>query len=529
MGHRLSRAGRRLLPGIVLPAIVLAAIVLAACASLPAAPPRAASSAFTDTQATALGRLVQPAAAAHPGRSAAHALVGGRDAFAARHALAEAAQRSIDVQYYIWHADVSGAMLGRALWDAAERGVRVRMLLDDANTKDLDPLLAALDAHPNIEVRLFNPFANRGWRVGDLVFDFSRVNRRMHNKSFTADNQASVVGGRNVGDEYLGADTAVAFADLDVLLAGPIVREISDDFDRYWNNEAAWPVASLVPAADEAARAAATRQLREQHGAQAERYLESIRRMGFARQLLADRDAIEWVPARLVSDPPEKVQHPPERKDLHMLPLLTAALGQPERELLLVSPYFVPGAEGTQALLALARRGVRIRILTNSLAATDVGPVYAGYARYRRELLLGGVRLFELAPSSLPPARQRDSARGPGGSGGSSGASLHAKTFCVDRQRIFVGSFNLDPRSARLNTEMGVVLESPRLAAQLGTAFDAEVPAQAYEVRLAPDGAMEWVERTGAGEVVHTSTPGVGPLRMLWIGVLGILPIEWLL
>ena len=523
MGHRLSWAARLLALG----------FALVACASLPTAPPRPRTVAFTDTAETPLGRLVASESAAHPGRSAAHALIAGREAFAARHALAQAAQRSIDVQYYIWHADVSGALLARALWDAAERGVRVRMLLDDINTKGLDPLLATLDAHPNIEVRLFNPFANRGWRMADYLSDFSRVNRRMHNKSFTVDNQASVVGGRNVGDEYLGADTAVAFTDLDVLVAGPVVREISDVFDRYWNSEVAYPAASIVPQLDDAARAGVRRQLQEQHDtAQVERYLESVRRMGPPSQMLAGPGAIEWVPARLVFDPPEKVLNPPERKDLHMLPRLTAALGRPEHELLLVSPYFVPGEEGTQALLALAQRGVRIQILTNSLAATDVGPVYAGYSRYRKDLLRGGVRIFELAPAALPPGVTKDSDRGPGGSGGggSSGASLHAKTFAVDRERIFVGSFNLDPRSARLNTEMGVVLESRRLASALGTAFDREVPRSAYEVRLAPGSdSLEWIERTEAGEVRHTSTPGVGPLRMLWIGMLAILPIEWLL
>ena len=508
------------------------AMVLAACATLPDPVQRQPTHAFTDTAGTTLGRLLAPQAAAHPGRSGAHALVSGSEAFAARHALAKAAQRSIDVQYYIWHADVSGALLARALWDAAERGVRVRMLLDDINTKGLDPLLATLDAHPNIELRLFNPFPNRGWRMGDYVSDFSRVNRRMHNKSFTVDNQASVVGGRNVGDEYMGAETSVAFADLDVAVAGPVVRDISAEFDSYWNSEVAYPAASIVPPLDEAGRAAVQRQLDELRSRdEASGYLESVRRMGVAEKMLASTGTVEWVPARLISDPPEKVMNPPERKDLHMLPRLTEALGQPQRELLLVSPYFVPGEEGTQALLALAQRGVRIRILTNSLAATDVGPVYAGYTRYRKDLLRGGVRIFELAPSALPPGATRDSDRTPGGSsGGSSGASLHAKTFAVDRERIFVGSFNLDPRSARLNTEMGVVLESPRLASALGDAFDREVPRKAYEVVLAAGGnSVEWIERTDAGEVRHTSTPGVGALRMLWMGVLAILPIEWLL
>jgi cardiolipin synthase C len=233
----------------------------------------------------------------------------------------------------------------------------------------------------------------------------------------------------------------------------------------------------------------------------------------------------------VVVDDPAKVLHPPERSEFAMPPRLQEALGRPERELLLVSPYFVPGAEGTAALVALAARGVKVSILTNSLAATDVAPTYAGYSRYRNELLRGGVRLFELKHGAQPPTGERDRS-GVGGSsaGGSSGASLHAKTFAVDRQRIFVGSFNLDPRSARLNTELGVVLESQALATRLAQAFEEAVPRDAYEIRLAADGhSVEWIERTGSGQVTHTSTPGSGPLRQLWIGLLSILPIEWLL
>jgi phosphatidylserine/phosphatidylglycerophosphate/cardiolipin synthase-like enzyme len=232
--------------GLCIAAVMLLA-VLAGCASLPTAVERTPTQAFSDTGGTQLGRSVSAAGAAHPGRTAVHALPAGRDAFAARHALARAAQRSIDVQYYIWHPDTSGGLLAHALWQAAERGVRVRMLLDDQNTKGMDPAIAALDAHPNIEVRLFNPFANRSWRLGDYAGDFARINRRMHNKSFTVDNQVSVVGGRNVGDEYLGAETAVAFADLDVIVAGSVVRDISASFDRYWNSPSAYPAASLLP------------------------------------------------------------------------------------------------------------------------------------------------------------------------------------------------------------------------------------------------------------------------------------------
>ena len=190
----------------------------------------------------------------------------------------------------------------------------------------------------------------------------------------------------------------------------------------------------------------------------------------------------------------------------------------------------MPGREGTDTLVAIAARGVKVSILTNSLAATDVAPAYAGYSRYREELLRGGVHLYELKPAALPPGEKRERHGSGSSGGGSSGASLHAKTFAVDRQRVFVGSFNLDPRSARLNTEMGVVLESPRLATQLAQAFDDEVPRNAYEVRLSGDGlGLEWIERTDGGEVRHSSSPQSGALRRLWISFLSILPIEWLL
>lgn len=491
------------------------------------------SHAYADTAPTRIGRAVAPLAAPHPGKTGVRPLLDGREAFAARYALALGAERSLDVQTYIWHDDTSGSLLAHALWDAAERGVRVRVLLDDANTGGKDPLLAALDAHPRIEVRLFNPFANRGWRLADLSLDFARVHRRMHNKSFTADNQATVVGGRNIGDEYMGAETGVAFADLDLLAVGAAVPEVSAIFDAFWNSESAYPVASLL-APNAAGSPEETRrgwqQRLQRPGAQ--RYLEAVRRLAMLEQMRSRTLALEWVPARVLSDQPSKVLLPPDRRDVQMSPLLEEALGQPQRELMLVSPYFVPGKEGTAALLAMAARGVQVAILTNSLAATDVGVVYSGYVRYRRELLQGGVRIYELMPAGEPLVQEeeeRQRPRGFGSSGtGSSAASLHAKTFGVDRSRIFVGSFNLDPRSARLNTEMGFVLESPALAGRLSDAFAGPVQRMAYELRLQGDEVV-WIERTAAGEVRHTRTPGVGVLRSLWIGFVSLLPIEWLL
>jgi putative cardiolipin synthase len=356
----------------------------------------------------------------------------------------------------------------------------------------------------------------------------------MHNKSFTADNQVSIVGGRNIGDEYLGAQSAVEFDDLDVLVAGPVVNEISTQFDLYWNSASAYPAASLIAAPPaESAEQVRVAWSKLNEDPRSAKYLEAMRNTPVVRQLLGGGQMLEWVPARLVHDDPDKVLHPPEEKDLQMLPHLTEALGRPERELDLVSPYFVPTQAGTAALRTLADSGVKLRVLTNSLAATDVGPVYAGYSKYRVDLLRGGgVRLFELKPGAQAEADAEERKQhGVGGStGGSSAASLHAKTFGVDRSRIFVGSFNLDPRSARLNTEMGVVLESAALATRLAKAFESSIPQRAYEVRLTPDGNnIEWFAQTGAGEVSYDSSPETGPLRRLWIWFLSILPIEWLL
>jgi putative cardiolipin synthase len=509
-------------------AIVLGFLV-SACASLPTNVERESSTALAATDDTRLGRAIAKGVLANPGRSGIYPLSNARDAFAARVLLARAADRSLDLQYYVWHDDTTGRLLFEEVWRAAERGVRVRMLLDDANTKGLDTTIAVLDAHPNIEIRLFNPFANRGFRLGDFATDFARVNRRMHNKSFTADNQVAIVGGRNVGDEYYGADTDVGFVDLDVLAVGPVVREVSREFDLFWNSESAFPAASVIPSVtpDEAARLL---QGLEKAGGEpsALRYMSAVRDTPLVRQLLDGELQLEWTTARVVHDDPSKVLQSPERTELHLLPRLEQALGRPMRELDLVSPYFVPGAEGTASFGELGKRGVKVRVLTNSLAGTDVAPVHAGYSKYRQELLRGGARLYELKPKAETAKAREDTERR--GLGGSSATGLHAKTFSVDRSRIFVGSFNLDPRSKSLNTEMGVVLESATLANMLSGAFDTRITRDAYEVRLAADGrSLEWIDRQDDREIRYTTEPETSAMRRLWIDFLSTLPIEWLL
>ncbi|HEY0878434.1 MAG TPA: phospholipase D-like domain-containing protein, partial [Zeimonas sp.] len=358
------------LPAMVVLLAMAVASPLAGCSPFSAPEGRTASFVQRDTGDTSLGRAVSPRVEAHGSESGVFALRDGRDAFAARALLAEAAERTLDVQYYIWHGDLSGTLLFEALLRAAGRGVRVRLLLDDNNTAGLDALLVALDRHANIEVRLFNPFPHRRWRWLGYLTDFARLNRRMHNKSFTADNQVTIVGGRNVGDEYFGAGQELLFVDLDLMAIGPVVEEVSQDFDRYWASASAWPVDRVVgeiEAAEPDELAARVARARLAPGASD--YLRAVARQPFVRELLAGALELEWAPAHLVSDDPAKGLG--RAGDDTMLPSrINELLGGPQTELELVSPYFVPATTGTAALMHMAGQGVRVRVLTNSLAAT---------------------------------------------------------------------------------------------------------------------------------------------------------------
>ncbi len=506
--------------------LVAVAVVVTGCATLPPPKDRVETTALTDTAGTRLGRAIAPGVAANPGKTGIHALPDPRDAFAARVLLAGAAEKSLDAQYFIWNGDHVGYLLFQALWQAAERGVRVRLLLDDLNTKGLDSTIAALDAHPNIEVRLYNPVVIRDNRVLNFVTDFTRVNRRMHNKSFTADNQATVVGGRNIADEYFGAGAGLTFADLDVLAVGPAVPEVSKEFDVYWNSASAYPASGFVgPPMPDGTTNLEAKFVANRADPESIAYLEAVRATPLVRELLDRKLALEWAAAEVVYDDPAKTLDTTERTDVLLFPELVRKMGRPEKMLDIVSPYFVPGDGGTELLAALAKRGVTVRILTNSLAASDEKSVHSGYGKRRRDLLQAGVRLYEIKPTATKEANE---SRNRFGSGSSSG--LHAKTLAVDSRRIFVGSFNFDQRSARLNTEMGLVLSNPVLAQGLTRFFDVEVPMLAYEVRLTADGnSLEWIERTASGEKHYDTEPETDWSTRMGVELLSILPIEWLL
>jgi putative cardiolipin synthase len=476
-----------------------------------------------DTGTTRLARVIRPLAQAHPDKSGVVPLADGHDAFAARALLADAAERTLDVQYYIWHNDLSGTLLLGALHRAAERGVRVRLLLDDNNTRGLDVLLATLAAHPNIEVRLFNPFKLRRWRALNFLTDFGRLNRRMHNKSFTADNHATIIGGRNVGDEYFGAAQAVLFVDLDVLAIGPIVNEVSHDFDQYWASKSSYPAERVLPKVSPTAiSSVAAAASRVERDAAALAYIQALRSSPFMGRLLGGQLPFEWTAIRMVSDHPAKGLGL-ATNDQFLRERLQRILQAPAQELQLISAYFVPTAAGVKLLAALAKQGVKITILTNSLEATDVAAVHAGYAKRRKPLLEAGIRLFELKRASSRGSYESHRLTG------SSGSSLHAKTFSVDRSRVFIGSFNFDPRSARLNTEMGLLIESPTMARAIAEKFAGEIPVRAYRVQLGGDGTLQWLEHLEDTELAHGEEPCASFWRRVGVSVMSVLPIEWLL
>lgn len=501
------------------------AALIAGCTSLPSLENRTYTTALPTEESvrTTLGKGISHMASAHPGKSGIHMLSNPRDAFAVRALLAKAAERTLDVQYYIWRKDLTGTLMFEALRTAADRGVRVRLLLDDNNPSDLDATLSALDAHPNIEVRLFNPFLVRSPKWLGYITDFSRANRRMHNKSYTADNQVTIIGGRNMGDEYFGATDGVLFADLDVAAIGPIVKEVSDDFDRYWNSQSAYPVELILPKADpERLQALRSEAALLERDPRAETYLKALRDSGLVRQLADETIAMDWAVTRMVSDDPRKGlgQVPKEQLLTHELGQI---IGEPKSDVKLTSPYFVPTEAGVHSFTALAKRGVKLQILTNSLDATDVAAVHAGYAKRRKALLEAGIELYEMKRLSDGP---RDKGSGPFGS---SGSSLHAKTFTIDSEHVFVGSFNFDPRSAKLNTELGFVIDSPAMAMQINTAFNDKVLAIAYEVKLTDDGDLYWIERKDGDQTRYDTEPHASLWRRIAVKIFSVLPIDWLL
>ena len=482
-----------------------------------------------DGDSTSLGKAFKPQLEQHPRLSGVRLLGNGLDAFVGRVVSARLAERSIDLQYYMFHQDTVGRLLIRELIAAADRGVRVRMLIDDMYGGEADAVWSALDAHPNVEVRLFNPFVRGYSKNLQFVTRLKTVNHRMHSKTFTVDNQLSIVGGRNIGDEYFDADPNLAFTDLDVMAIGPVVPNVSQEFDQYWNSQPAYPVATLMAAAQPGALDKQSNDLAAFYQQkQTSVYIDALMNSAFAEALRNKTAQFSFAQAKVIHDSPEKLTKGDGWKGELLMSQLAPYIQQATEEFTLVSPYFVPGQRAADALCALSRKGVRVRILTNSLVSNDVAAVHAGYMRHRKQLVRCGVQLYELNEQIKKKEGERFTWLP-----GLSKSSLHAKTMAIDSKMMFVGSFNFDQRSLYLNNEIGILFHEPELAAEASKRFNEHVEQVAFKVELVNRGngskSLRWTGTEDGKKIVFESEPYAGFWKTVGVNMMRVLPIDSML
>ncbi len=478
-----------------------------------------------DGDATSLGKQYGPLTAEHPGKTGVFLLPNGRDAFAARALLARMSEKSLDIQYYMYHqgTDTVSGLLTYEVLKAADRGVRVRMLIDDIYGNVDEDTWIGLDAHDNIEVRFWNPWKRGGGRLIQSVVRVAEIDYRMHAKSFTADNQVTILGGRNIGDEYFDADKDVAFADIDVFSIGPSVREVSTEFDTYWNADHAFPAGILIrPGTAQDLADLRSKKDAFSNAESTSSYVKALNDSSLATGLKDNSLALSWSDARVIHDSPQKMDlkggGKAERLITQLAPFMTGA----KKTVDIVSPYFVPGDDATDALCKLSQDGVEVRILTNSLASNDVSAVHAGYSKYRRKLLRCGVRLFEL-DESLQKRESKMFTWLPS----LAKSSLHAKTMVFDGEIMFVGSFNFDARSLFINNEIGLVFHDPEIAGAAAKHFEDNVNKVAFEVSFSREGGrenMHWTGGQGGPDVVMEKEPYATTMQKLTVGVVKWVP-----
>ena len=497
----------------------LLALLLAACATGPF--PRGASSTFLPPGSTTqLDRSVANLALA-PDESAYRLFDSGEDDFAARMNSAALAERSIDAQYYLWHNDLTGKTMAGELLRAADRGVRVRILIDDVTARGREEEMAAFDAHPMIELRVYNPFNSRGnLGVGlEFIFGGGRINHRMHNKLWIADSQLAIVGGRNIGDEYFGAHEDVNFGDMGVLLAGRVIADADAQFDQYWNSENAVPITAFAHPKDPEAALAKTRTALEAQREQAQKseYGQHLRKLRDEGVLGVHLDKMmRGKNARLVADDPIKTKGDDNAPQV-MLDTIVGLLKSAHGNALIISPYFVPKEPGTELFLSMKSRGVGVQVLTNSLAANDVASVHGGYSKRREELLKGGIEIHELKPQ---PVREHST------SSGSSSASLHAKSIVIDDHVAYVGSFNFDPRSARLNTECGAIIDDPKFAELIRARYQVAAQPKISWGLAIENGKVVWHDEVDGKPVTLRDEPPSSTGKRFTAWLFRVLPLD---
>ena len=466
----------------------------------------------------------------HPDLSGYHPIVTGANAFAARSILTGMATRNIDVQYYIWHDDQAGQLLLKDLWEAAERGVIVRLLLDDFNnTAQFDQHLLRFSNHPNIAVRIINPLMHRKFQALNFVTGLPRINRRMHNKSMIFDKQITIIGGRNIGDEYLSNDQNSQFADLDVLLIGKVVADIDNSFVSYWSAPISFDVETLVKLNKGASEnfLLSLDKLNDENKetpSSLSMYRSAIEDSSIDTDLINKRIPFRWTNMQFLSDDVGKLTKS-SPTETNLVQQLRTLLGRPSKQLTIISSYFVPTKDGVDTLVALADAGIEIKILTNSFDATDVTAVHSGYSQWRPKMLKAGIKIYELKSTASEEKRENKlwKARS------QSSTSLHAKTFAIDDHQVFIGSYNVDPRSANINTEMGVIINDEELARQLHETLSDDLLGQAYEVKLLEGGQLQWHTVQDGEKVIYGAEPKVDIADHTWLTIMSWLPIDWLL
>lgn len=512
------------------------AVVITGCSTLPQTPPvpeiqPQIKAAQTEGTQTTLAKIIDPLQNQYPDLTGYHILFDPLEALAARLRLIDKAEKNLDLQYYIWDNDKVGALALHAMLRAADRGVQVRLLIDDNSTKKLDGVLSVFSQHPNIQVKFFNPYRFRSARPIDMVLDLKRINRRMHNKSFIVDKEVALIGGRNMSNQYYNVSDNYQFSDVDVMLVGAAVHDITSSFDEYWNFDYAYPVESLV----NLDRYTLTfEDLRQQlndhyHLANVQNFLSLTERSNAFDEWLNKDIRFDWVKAQVVKDSPEKIKSKAHKKE-HLSFQLINRLEKPEQSLDLVSAYFIPEKKGAKILTDLAQSGTEVRVLTNSFHATDVPIVHSFYTKYRKRLLESGVQLYEFLPApekqDLDKHTSELATKAKVNMKGLSRSSLHAKLMAFDEKQVFIGSFNFDPRSAYLNTEIGVILNSPSLGHAVHSTMDEKLDRYAYKLVLDANQNINWIHQNSQGKTIYKTEPKVKWWQRLSMKLVSMLPIE---
>ena len=481
-------------------AIAVFAVVslLQSCATVPRDLPKTESSAIEHTIETHFGRAAEGWKQLHGDLSGFFPFANGIDALGARLYMIEKAEKIVDLQYFLMRDDRAGLVVQAALINAAERGVRIRLLLDDVFTSASDRSLLVLNQHPNIEVRLFNPVSRRGFYSLNFIGSFNKANRRMHNKSLTVDNAISIVGGRNIADEYFQLRDDAVFSDFDILAFGEIAKTISSSFDIYWNHELAIPIEHLLKESNsDALESERSRLVAEAKTAFEATYKEALSSDILQKLIIGEQDLFV-ANAVVISDDPNKLLNPVGGKHMRLAAEIDNILQHAERELIFISPYYVPGKDGVQYTRELTDKGVRIVILTNSLKANNHVAVHSAYSGYRKELIGAGVELFEVRANA---GREAQGGKGP------SMLTLHTKLILIDRRYLFVGSLNLDPRSLEINAEMGLLIDSEELVGLMAEGIEDILPSVAYRVLLNDRNHLEWRGVIGGKPVTENRDP----------------------